>query len=243
MRLLGVARRNAVGTQEGIEVRENCDFGFSVAVNRPAEQGAADYGLNGVRKPRGGAAAKLTGAYGFIEQGTELCLELPRVREGEAMEIAIGEVHFEKREMIRESFRRLRHPRHAARHGFDRLQRGAGGGAKAAEFLVDARSALSRDGEQQAALGAESLHQRGGCEADFLRDIGESEAGGPQALDDASDAGEDVGIGFEAWARRHGGRDYKRIAVHKQDLTVNEPSFINGKSVRAKENRHARCNP
>src|SRR5579862_5356412 len=92
---------------------------------------------------------------------------------------------------------------------------------------MDTRGALTRDGQQESALRSEALQERGGRDARLPADISEGEARGAEPLDHAHSGGKDVGVRLQAGARRHELRDYKRTAVYKQPLTINEQPFIN----------------
>src|SRR5262245_58370119 len=97
------------------------------------------------------------------------------MREGVPMEIWIEEVHLEKREAVRQRLRCVGHGGHALGHV---MQGGQGRAAlltDARELVAEALGAARGKREEEAALRAEALHQRGRRHAGLTGDVREGE--------------------------------------------------------------------
>jgi hypothetical protein len=204
-----------IGAEENVQVSQNPGFGLAFAINGPAEERPANHSVDGGRELGGGAPAKFSCKDSSIEQRADLIMELARVGEGQAMEVPIGQIHFQKREMVGQSFRSLSHLGHAARNAFQRAERRAVHRADACKFLAHAGCALPGQGEKQAAFGAEALQERGGSQAGLPGDVSEGEAVRADAFDDAGGAGQEFGISLTASTGRHAKTINKRAFTNK----------------------------
>jgi hypothetical protein len=142
----------------------------------------------------------------LFQEGAKFCAELASMSQGETVKIGIGEIDFEKGEVVGESLGRLGHLRHTTSHGFDGAQRRTRPGANAGKLFAHAGRTLTGNGEQEAALGTEALQQGGGGDAGFFADVRESEAGRAEAFDHADGGQEELGVRYKAGAGRHARR-------------------------------------
>jgi hypothetical protein len=119
------------------------------------------------------------------------------------MELGVGEIDLKKSEGVRDLLGRRAHPGHAVGHPEDGRDWRSMCGAQAVEQEAVAVGALGGEGEEQAALRAEALHQSGGREARFACDVGQGHPHRPNRGDGAQDGGEDGFVGSLARSRAH----------------------------------------
>lgn len=76
-------------------------------------------------------------------------------------------------------------------------------GAGVGKLLWDGRGSSAAHGQEQAALGAKPLDERGRDDASFFRDVSERELRGAAALHHTRGGGLDLFVGGFAGARAH----------------------------------------
>ncbi len=177
----------------------------ALSIDGPGEHGAAVDVLDEAGEFGGVAGAEFAGGDGGVEELLRFLAEGAELREGDSVEGGVGEIDLEIGEAVGHSFGSGGEGGAfdvELDEGFERrCVFGAGGG----ELLLDGAGGGAAEGEQKAALGAETLDKRGGNDAGFLGDVGEGELRGAAALHDARGGGEDFIVGGLAGARAHGG--------------------------------------
>jgi hypothetical protein len=151
------------------------------------------------------AGAEFAGSDGFVEELFRLGADGAELREGDGVELGIGQIDLEISEAVRHCFRS---GSEAGAIGvkLDKSFEGRGVfGADGGELLRDCGGSSAAHGQEQAALGAEALDERSGDDASFLGDVSEGQLRGAAPLHDAGGGGEELFVGGFAWAWAHFG--------------------------------------
>jgi hypothetical protein len=119
-------------------------------------------------------------------------------------EVGVGQIDLQKGEAVRDLFRRPHELGPAVAKGEERLGRRWVRLADGRELLPVPFRAGGGEREQQAALGAEALDERGRRDPAFAGDIGERQADRPEPTDGAGGGAEKRGVGRLARTRAHG---------------------------------------
>lgn len=142
-------------------------------------------------------------SHSIIEEPFQFGREDTCMGQSKGMEIRVRQVHVQKGEMIGQFLRCCGQTRHAIGDGVQGGQRRRMSSAKGGELVGNAGTAHLNHGEQQPALGAESLHQRGRGDASLGGDVGQGQTNGADPTDCAGGGVEQLDIGDRAAARTH----------------------------------------
>jgi len=193
-----------VGGEECGEVAADPGGDGALSIDGPGKHGAAVDVLDEAGERGGVAGAKFAGGDGGVEELLRFVAEGAELSESDGVEVGVGEIDLEIGEAVGHGFGGGREGGAVGvelDEGFERgFVLGAGGG----ELLRDGAGCGAAEGQEQAALGAKALDERGGNDAGFPGDVGEGELRRAATLHDAAGGGEDLLVGGLAWARAHG---------------------------------------
>ncbi len=195
--------RGSVGREEGFEVAADPGGDGALSIDGPGEHGAAVDVLDKACELGGVAGTEFAGSDGFVEELLRFVAEGAELRESDGVEVGIGEIDLEIGEAVGHGLGSGREGGAFCVELDEGFEGGVVLGAGGGELLGDGAGRGAAKREEQAALGAEALDERGGNDAGFLGDVDEGELRGAAALHDTRGGGEDFGVGGLAWARAH----------------------------------------
>lgn len=196
-------RARAQGAEQRFEVVAYPVGERALAENGPVQHGAAIDLLDEAGKIGGVAGEEFASGHGGVEELARFAADGFELREGNGAEVGIGEIDLEIGEAVGHSFGRGGEAG-AIHVEFDQgLQRRSMLCTRCGELLDNGGRSSFHSGEEQRALGAEALDERGGNDANFFGDVCEGEVRGAAALHDAGGGGEDGFVGCFAGAGRH----------------------------------------
>jgi len=192
-------------SQQSFEFAAHPGGNRALSINGPGEHRAAIDVLDEAGECGGIARAEFAGRDGGVEKVLGFLAKRAELREGDGVEVGVGEIDLEISEAVGHSVGSGREGGALDVKLDESFERrfifGAGGG----ELLRDGAGGCAAHGQEQATLGAEALDEGSGHDAGFLGDVGKSELCGAAALHDAGGGGEDLLVGSFARSRAHSG--------------------------------------
>src|SRR5229473_6312075 len=163
--MLALRSRSAaslVGGEEGLEVAADPGGDRALSIDGPGKHGAAVDVLDEARELGGVAGAKFAGGDGGVEELLRFVAEGAELREGDGVEVGVGEIDLEIGEAVGHGFGGGREGGAVGVELDERFERGFVLGAGGGELLRDGAGGGAAGGKEQAALGAKALDERGG---------------------------------------------------------------------------------
>lgn len=173
----------------------------ALPVDRPGHHRAAIDMLDKPRELSRVALPQLACGHCFVQQLFRFVAKRVELLERNGMKIRIGQIVLQPGQAIGHRFRRRSKGSAVCVQLDERLQRRLVVRASRGELLRDASRRAAAQGQQQAALGAEALDQRGGYDTGLFSDVRKSELRGTESLHDARGSSEKLFVGRFARSR------------------------------------------
>ena len=189
---LGPSANGSVGLEHRLQVAANPRRHGPLSMHGPVQLRAVHGGLKRRCQPFRRAGNQLVGCHGVLNELTDAGVHRPRAFERVTVEVWLGQIEAKEGQRVGDLLRGRAQERHTVRQPEERPDRGSVPGAQAVEDVGGPARGVRGRGEQQAALGSETVYDGRSRYARLLSHVGQREPtrseasdgpeGGPQEL-------------------------------------------------------------